>query len=97
MATTPTGKNKPGVSPGTKAKKINRPDNCISPNEAGKELNCTGEAVKQWIYKGRLRAAKAPNRYWWIKREDLDAFLASRNNLEFKFHGPAVDVEPTGK
>lgn len=70
-----------------KANRLFRPDGCVSPNEAGKQLSVTGEAVKQWIYNGRLKAAKDPkNGYWWIKQTDLDECLQNRNNLDFKFH-----------
>lgn len=67
-------------------RKVFRPKNCISPNEAGKHLGCTGEAIKQHIYKGNLKAAKAGNGYWWIRLSDLKAFLGSTEKLDFKFH-----------
>lgn len=44
--------------------KLQRPTGCLSPNEAGKKLGVTGEAIKQHIYKGNLKAAKAKNGYW---------------------------------
>lgn len=45
-------------------KKLFRPTGCLSPNEAGKKLGVSGEAIKQHIYKGNLKAAKAKNGYW---------------------------------
>jgi hypothetical protein len=35
----------------------------LTPNQVGKELGVTGEAVKQWIYRRRLHAEKLPNGY----------------------------------
>ncbi len=50
----------------------------ISPNEAAEILGITGEAVKQWIYNGRLPAIKLGNGYWRIKVSDLSHFLKKR-------------------
>lgn len=50
----------------------------LSPNQAGRELGVTGEAVKQWIYQRRLPATKLPNGYWRIARADLERFLRER-------------------
>jgi excisionase family DNA binding protein len=47
----------------------------ISPNEAADMLGITGEAVKQWIYQGRLPAVRLGNGYWRIKVSDLSQFL----------------------
>jgi len=55
--------------------RILSPQGCVSPNEAAKKLNITGEAIKQWIYRGRLPAAKANNGYWWIREKDLQEFI----------------------
>jgi len=69
--------------------KLLRPAGCISPNEAAKEFGITGEAIKQWIYKGKLAAAKAGNGYWWLRKEDLKKFVAdhqSGKTLVFKLH-----------
>jgi len=67
--------------------RILRPEGCISPNEAAKKLNITGEAIKQWIYKGRLPAAKAENGYWWVRDNDIKKFISENQqgkNLVFK-------------
>lgn len=62
-----------------KMRKVRRRDQgSLSPNEAGKILNVTGEAVKQWIYKGQLPAVKLPNGYYRIKHDDLAKFLEAR-------------------
>lgn len=53
----------------------------LSPNDIGKLLNLTGEAVKQWIYHRRLPAVKLSNGYWKVKASDLEKFLKSRNDL----------------
>jgi excisionase family DNA binding protein len=50
----------------------------ISPNEAAEVLGITGEAVKQWVYHGRLPAVKLHNGYWRIKVSDLSNFIAKR-------------------
>lgn len=50
----------------------------ISPNDAAKILNLTGEAVKQWIYHSRLPAIKLANGYWKIRVTDFQAFLKQR-------------------
>ncbi len=50
----------------------------LSPNEIGKILNVTGEAVKQWIYHRRLPAVKLANGYWKVKVADFEAFLKAR-------------------
>ena len=52
----------------------------ISPNEAGRILNVTGEAVKQWVYHRRLPATKLSNGYWKIKVADLEQFVKSRQD-----------------
>jgi len=64
-----------------------RPQGCVTPNEAGKKLGLTGEAVKQWIYTGKLKAGKADNGYWWIREADLEEFKKQKDKVEFKFHG----------
>lgn len=50
----------------------------ISPNDVGKILNVTGEAVKQWIYRRKLPAVKLANGYWKIKVADFEAFVKAR-------------------
>ncbi|MCK6472720.1 MAG: helix-turn-helix domain-containing protein [Planctomycetes bacterium] len=65
----------------------------LSPNEAGEVLNVTGEAVKQWIYQGLLKATKLPNGYWRIKHDDLKAFLETRQNLSVALY--IAGSEPT--
>ena len=50
----------------------------LSPNDIGKILNVTGEAVKQWIYHRRLPAVKLANGFWKVKVSDFEAFLKAR-------------------
>ena len=50
----------------------------LSPNEAGRLLGMTGEAVKQWIYRRQLPAVKLPNGFWRVKVDDLERFLKHR-------------------
>jgi len=56
-------------------------DRFITPNEAGRILNVTGEAVKQWIYHRRLPANKLSNGYWKIRVRDLEDFITARQNM----------------
>lgn len=56
------------------------PTGTLSPNEAGRVLGVTGEAVKQWIYAGRLPATKLPNGYYRIQHIDLAQYLLNRRN-----------------
>jgi CheY-like chemotaxis protein len=56
-------------------------DRFLSPNEIGKILNVTGEAVKQWIYHRRLPAIKLSNGYWKVKIADFEQFLKARNEV----------------
>ena len=53
----------------------------LSPNDIGKILNVTGEAVKQWIHQRRLPAVKLDNGYWKVKVEDFESFLKSRRSV----------------
>jgi CheY-like chemotaxis protein len=53
----------------------------LSPNEIGKLLNVTGEAVKQWIYNRRLPAIKLANGYWKVKVADLEKFIRDRSDV----------------
>jgi len=52
----------------------------LSPNNIGKILGITGEAVKQWIYRRRLPAVKLSNGYWKIKVADFENFLKRRTD-----------------
>ncbi|MCZ7647788.1 MAG: helix-turn-helix domain-containing protein [Planctomycetota bacterium] len=70
-----------GISTGAKG-----PPKTLSPNQAGKVLGVTGEAVKRWIYDRRLPATKLTNGYWRIKVEDLERFI------EFRVSAPKMRV-----
>lgn len=52
----------------------------LSPNEIGKLLNVTGEAVKVWISKRKLPAIKQDNGYWRVNAADLTKFLERRQH-----------------
>ena len=62
-------------------KSIPKAERYISPNEAAKILNITGEAVKQWIYNRHLPSVKLSNGYWKVKVADLENFIKTRNNI----------------
>jgi excisionase family DNA binding protein len=70
----------------TMKKMLIRPKGCFTPNEMAEKLGITGEAVKQWIYSGKLKAAKSANGYWWLRESDVKEFLEGHNKLEFKYH-----------
>lgn len=53
----------------------------LSPNDIGKILNVTGEAVKQWIYRRKLPAVKLANGYWKVKVTDFESFLKARTEV----------------
>ncbi len=53
----------------------------LSPNDIGKILNVTGEAVKQWIYRRKLPAVKLANGYWKVKVSEFEAFLKARTEI----------------
>lgn len=53
----------------------------LSPNDIGKIMNVTGEAVKQWIYRRKLPAVKLANGYWKISVADFEAFLKARTEI----------------
>ncbi len=53
----------------------------LSPNDIGKILNVTGEAVKQWIHTRRLPAVKLANGFWKVRVRDFEAFLRARNDV----------------
>jgi len=53
----------------------------LSPNDIGKILNITGEAVKQWIYQRRLPAVKLANGYWKVRVSDFESFLKARHEV----------------
>jgi hypothetical protein len=59
-------------------------DRFLTPNQAGRLLNVTGEAVKQWIYRGRLPATKQSNGYWMIRAADLESFINARQSYNRK-------------
>jgi CheY-like chemotaxis protein len=56
-------------------------DRTLSPNEAGKVLGVTGEAVKQWIYARKLPAVKMSNGYWRVRVGDLEGFIRKRQEV----------------
>ena len=56
----------------------------ISPNQAGRILSVTGEAVKQWIYHRRLPATKLSNGYWKVRVGDLEEYIRARQDLSNK-------------
>jgi len=53
----------------------------LSPNEAGRILNVTGEAVKLWVRHRRLPATKLSSGYYQIKVRDLEDFIKARRDL----------------
>jgi excisionase family DNA binding protein len=77
-------RNEPRINPniakeyGFSDKKLATTDKYVSPNEAAKILNVTGECIKQWIYHRRLPAVKLSNGYWKISISDLERFILAK-------------------
>ena len=77
-------RNEPRINPsvakeyGFHDKKDANSERYVSPNEAAKILNVTGECIKQWIYHRRLPAVKLSNGYWKISIADLEKFMAAK-------------------
>jgi molybdopterin-binding protein len=47
----------------------------LSPREAALRLGISYPTVKQWLYRGKLKAAKTPGGHYRIPESELDAFL----------------------
>jgi len=62
-------------------KELSASERYLSPNDIGKILSITGEAVKQWIYHRRLPAVKLANGYWKVRVSDFEGFLKARHDI----------------
>ncbi len=60
-------------------------DRYLSPNDVGKVLNVTGEAVKQWIYRRKLPAIRLANGFWKIRVTDFENFLKARTQISRRY------------
>jgi hypothetical protein len=60
-------------------------DRFLSPNDVGKVLNVTGEAVKQWIYRRKLPAVRLANGFWKIRVADFESFLKARTQISRRY------------
>jgi len=47
----------------------------LTPREAAMRLGISYPAIKQWIYRGKLRAIKTPGGHYRIPEDELDALL----------------------
>ena len=47
----------------------------LTPREAALRLGISYPAIKQWIYRGKLRAIKTPGGHYRIPESELDALL----------------------
>jgi molybdopterin-binding protein len=47
----------------------------LTPREAALRLGISYPAIKQWIYRGKLRAVKTPGGHYRIAESELDALL----------------------
>lgn len=88
----PLGKNY-GIKP---TKDVPSKEKMISPNQAGKILDVTGEAVKQWIYNRKLPAVKLANGYWKVKVGDLERFVQNRQHVSRKVLFASASEELSG-
>ena len=48
----------------------------LTPREAALRLGISYPAIKQWIYRGKLRAIKTPGGHYRIPESELDALQA---------------------
>ena len=53
----------------------------LSPNDIGKLMNVTGEAVKQWIYRRKLPAIRLAKGFWKVSVADFEGFLKARTEI----------------
>jgi len=67
----------------------------LSPNDIGKVMNVSGEAVKQWIYRRKLPAVRLANGYWKVRVADLEGFLKARTEVG-RFHVLITDGANSG-
>lgn len=65
--------------------RILRPPSYLSPNEAGVLLGVTGYTIKDHIRRGRIKAVRTANGYYWIKPTDLKGL---------KFGKPTIKPKP---
>ena len=47
----------------------------LTPREAALRLGISYPAIKQWIYRGKLKAVKTPGGHYRIPESELDALL----------------------
>jgi molybdopterin-binding protein len=47
----------------------------LSPREAALRLGISYPTIKQWLYRGKLKAAKTPGGHYRIPESELDSFL----------------------
>lgn len=47
----------------------------LSPREAAMELGISYPTIKQWLYRGKLKAAKTPGGHYRIPESELDSLL----------------------
>lgn len=62
-------------------KELTSNEKYLSPNDIGRILGVTGEAVKQWIYSRRLPAVKLGNGYWKVKVADFEKYLKDKSDV----------------
>jgi molybdopterin-binding protein len=54
----------------------------LTPREAALRLGISYPAIKQWIYRGKLKAVKTPGGHYRIPEGELDALLYKAKRLE---------------
>ena len=48
----------------------------LSPREAALRLGISYPTIKQWLYRGKVKAVKTPGGHYRIPEDELDEFLA---------------------
>jgi molybdopterin-binding protein len=58
----------------------------LTPREAALRLGISYPAIKQWIYRGKLRAVKTPGGHYRIRESELDSLLYKAKRPEAPRH-----------
>lgn len=64
--------------------RILRPPGYLSPNEAGILLGVTGYTIKDHIRRGRIKATRTSNGYYWIRPADLKGLSFGKPTIKPK-------------
>jgi molybdopterin-binding protein len=54
----------------------------LSPREAAKRLSVSYPTMKQWLYRGKVRASKTPGGHYRITEEEIERLLPATHRAE---------------